>query len=179
MPPGGGRAAGGGGRGAAGAPGGAPGGRGAAGSADKPRVGFRGTAENAKTRICQRWEAGHCRFGDRCNFAHGDEELRSLPPRGGGRGRGGRGGGEGGYREEGGRGGGRGQGYGGRGGSVANGRTRERDDVAWKAAGCPVPGPAGWTQYRTEGGEAYYHNSKTQETTWDPPEAWKNPPQVN
>lgn len=31
--------------------------------------------------------------------------------------------------------------------------------------GCPVPGPAGWTQYRTEGGEAYYHNSKTQETT--------------
>ncbi len=44
MPPGGGRAAGGGGRGAAGAPGGAPGGRGAAGSADKPRVGFRGTA---------------------------------------------------------------------------------------------------------------------------------------
>ena len=30
--------------------------------------------------------------------------------------------------------------------------------------GCPVPGPAGWTQYRTEAGEAYYHNSKTQET---------------
>jgi hypothetical protein len=29
-----------------------------------------------------------------------------------------------------------------------------------------VPGPQGWTQYRTEAGEAYYHNSKTQETTW-------------
>ena len=123
------------------------------------------------------------------------------------------------------------QAYGGRGGNVANGRTRERDDAAWKAAGawlgfsaprgpdpwlsnaaccstawsaaaagagrlqvrhlpgcsagplppalpraewrraavlragCPVPGPAGWTQYRTEGGEAYYHNAKTQETT--------------
>lgn len=27
------------------------------------------------------------------------------------------------------------QGYGGRGGNVANGRTRERDDAAWKAAG--------------------------------------------
>lgn len=58
----------------------------------------------------RRWEAGHCRFGDRCNFAHGDEELRALPPRGGGRGRGGRGSGEGGYRDDGGgRGGGRGQ----------------------------------------------------------------------
>ena len=30
------------------------------------------------------------------------------------------------------------QGYGGRGGSVANGRTRERDDAAWKAAGQPA-----------------------------------------
>lgn len=164
-------------------------GRGAGGGAgrgtdktDKPsRVGFRGTAENAKTRICQRWEAGNCRFGDRCNFAHGDEELRALPPRnlggGGGRGRGrgeaGSGGrGQGGY----GRGsGGAGSGAGSSGG-VANGRTR--DDPTWKAAGCPVPGPQGWTQYRTESGEAYYHNSKTQETTWDEPECWKNAPKT-
>ena len=29
---------------------------------------------------------GHCRFGDRCNFAHGEEELRRLPARGGGNG---------------------------------------------------------------------------------------------
>lgn len=29
-----------------------------------------------------RWRGGHCRFGDRCNFAHGDEELRKLPARG-------------------------------------------------------------------------------------------------
>ncbi len=65
--------------------------------------GFRGTAENAKTKICMRyngvyvvksaphnhppalfrsrWKSGHCRFGDQCNFAHGEEELRSLPPR--------------------------------------------------------------------------------------------------
>lgn len=43
--------------------------------------GFRGTAENAKTRMCNRWLQGECRFGDRCNFAHGDHELRALPPR--------------------------------------------------------------------------------------------------
>ncbi len=29
-----------------------------------------------------RWRAGHCRFGDRCNFAHGEEELRKMPARG-------------------------------------------------------------------------------------------------
>ena len=92
------------------------------------RKGFRGTAENAKTKICMRcaprrraggpapgprgpgprgrgprgrarawagmagwqgdgagpgrWKNGHCRFGERCNFAHGEEELRKLPPRG-------------------------------------------------------------------------------------------------
>ena len=29
-----------------------------------------------------RWKSGHCRFGDSCNFAHGEEEIRQLPPRG-------------------------------------------------------------------------------------------------
>eukprot|EP01024_Parvocaulis_polyphysoides_P016758 TRINITY_DN1744_c0_g2_i1.p1 TRINITY_DN1744_c0_g2~~TRINITY_DN1744_c0_g2_i1.p1 ORF type:complete len:270 (+),score=41.63 TRINITY_DN1744_c0_g2_i1:207-1016(+) len=38
--------------------------------------GFRGTPENAKTKMCMRWMAGDCRFGDRCNFAHGETELR-------------------------------------------------------------------------------------------------------
>jgi hypothetical protein len=35
-----------------------------------------------------RWLNGDCRFGDRCNFAHGEAELRALPGRGRGRGRG-------------------------------------------------------------------------------------------
>ena len=30
-------------------------------------------------RLCQRWQQGHCRFGDRCNFAHGHQELRRPP----------------------------------------------------------------------------------------------------
>lgn len=25
---------------------------------------------------CRRWKSGHCRFGERCNFAHGELELR-------------------------------------------------------------------------------------------------------
>ena len=33
---------------------------------------------------CCRWKNGHCRFGERCNFAHGEEELRKLPARGNG-----------------------------------------------------------------------------------------------
>jgi hypothetical protein len=36
-----------------------------------------------QTKLCTRWMSGDCRFGDRCNFAHGEHELRSLPPRGG------------------------------------------------------------------------------------------------
>lgn len=69
--------------------------------------GFKGTAENSKTKLCNRWLQGDCRFGDRCNFAHGEQEMRELPPRdvngppvasgspGGRSGYGGRGGGRG------------------------------------------------------------------------------------
>lgn len=43
---------------------------------------FRGTEFNAKTRLCNRWLSPEgCRFGDKCNFAHGEHELRALPPR--------------------------------------------------------------------------------------------------
>eukprot|EP01025_Chloroclados_australasicus_P038933 TRINITY_DN4018_c0_g1_i4.p3 TRINITY_DN4018_c0_g1~~TRINITY_DN4018_c0_g1_i4.p3 ORF type:complete len:317 (-),score=46.36 TRINITY_DN4018_c0_g1_i4:1871-2713(-) len=43
--------------------------------------GFRGTPENAYTKMCMRWMAGECRFGDRCNFAHSEAELRRSHPR--------------------------------------------------------------------------------------------------
>ena len=75
-----------------------------------------------------RWLAGNCTYADRCNFAHGEEELRSLPPRSpnGGRGRGrGRGPGPGGYDMGMGYGGGPGPGpaYGGGRGQVRAGRA--------------------------------------------------------
>ncbi len=126
------------------------GGRGGPGAG---RGGFRGNAENAKTRMCNRqvlaafgatvipqmshlrrtchllrraiwtslaacrWMQGECRFGDRCNFAHGEHELRQLPPRSG---------------DSFGRGGGRGpsMGYGGRGNGGRYGQGRVRDS-AW------------------------------------------------
>mmetsp|Transcript_37811 Transcript_37811/g.96650 ORF Transcript_37811/g.96650 Transcript_37811/m.96650 type:complete len:385 (-) Transcript_37811:223-1377(-) len=31
-----------------------------------------------KTRLCNNWMTGSCRFGDKCNFAHGESELRSA-----------------------------------------------------------------------------------------------------
>jgi len=207
------------------------------------RRGFRGTTENAKTKLCMRWMSPEgCRFGDRCNFAHGEHELRKLPPRGGdGPGRGGRGGrGGGGYGGFGGGGGGggwqdgfgdnRGQpgfddfyrgGYGmqrppfpggpagfpggfpqggmppggapnngpgngypplgnaqgppGSGLAVGQGRTPHEsvENMTWIASGCPVTGPGGWTQYRCqETGEYYYHNHRTNATTWDKPAEW-------
>jgi hypothetical protein len=33
--------------------------------------------EKYKTELCRNWEIGHCEFGDKCVFAHGQEELRS------------------------------------------------------------------------------------------------------
>lgn len=127
-----------------------------------------------------RWQNGECRFGDRCNFAHGDDELRNLPPRQdagpGGRGRGrGRGGGYGEYRDDGyGRGhqGGRGH-YGGAPGSAPGGEH----DPEWVASGCPVAGPNGWTQYTDKGsGDKYYHNKHSNQTQWEKPAEWQDAP---
>lgn len=43
----------------------------------RERRGFRGTAENAKTVMCTRFISPEgCRFGDRCNFAHAEVELK-------------------------------------------------------------------------------------------------------
>ncbi|GAB4816101.1 hypothetical protein N2152v2_003147 [Parachlorella kessleri] len=166
------------------------------------RRGFRGTEENAKTKICMRWLAGSCTYAERCNFAHGEEELRQLPPRspsaggGRGRGRGGRGGYDVnmGYREgpgpqysTGGAGRGQGSFSGGRGGprpyenggsgagigGGGGGSRPPRDHDAWVASGKPVSGPEGWTQYETpDTGEKYYHNQQTGVTTWEKPTCW-------
>mmetsp|Transcript_11982 Transcript_11982/g.24102 ORF Transcript_11982/g.24102 Transcript_11982/m.24102 type:complete len:153 (+) Transcript_11982:84-542(+) len=146
------------------------------GNRDRPqRRGFRGTAENAKTKICMRWQNGECRFGDRCNFAHGDDELRQLPPRhdaGPGRGRGrGRYGDYHNSRDDG-YGGGRGRGHHHHQGGYREGSAEHQ---AWVQSGCPVPGPNGWTQYSTPSGEKYYHNSNTDETQWDVPVDWVDP----
>ncbi|KAI9273691.1 hypothetical protein BY458DRAFT_419472, partial [Sporodiniella umbellata] len=33
-----------------------------------------------KTEMCRNWqEIGHCRYQHKCRFAHGAEELRSIP----------------------------------------------------------------------------------------------------
>ena len=33
-----------------------------------------------KTRVCNKWRNGCCPYGDRCTYAHGEHELRTLPP---------------------------------------------------------------------------------------------------
>jgi hypothetical protein len=33
-----------------------------------------------KTRICNKWKIGQCQYGDRCTYAHGEQELRFLSP---------------------------------------------------------------------------------------------------
>eukprot|EP00887_Chlorella_sp_A99_P000051 scaffold16.g51.t1 len=153
-------------------------------------------AENAKTQICLRWKNGECRFGDRCNFAHGEDELRTLPPRtpsAGGAGRGRGRGAPAGVQQQGGRlidpavaAPGSGQGYGrtlaaARPSSGAaqhrqpppNGRITSSEYSAWVASGCPIKGPNGWMQYKTESGEHYYHHLEHELTQWEAPADWR------
>jgi len=33
-----------------------------------------------KTRICNKWKIGMCQYGERCTYAHGEQELRFLSP---------------------------------------------------------------------------------------------------
>ena len=33
---------------------------------------------NYKTQLCLNWEMGHCEFGEKCTFAHGNEELKQT-----------------------------------------------------------------------------------------------------
>lgn len=41
-----------------------------------------GRASNVffKTRVCNKWRAGACPYGDKCTYAHGEHELRYVPP---------------------------------------------------------------------------------------------------
>lgn len=169
------------------------------GGRGRGRTGFRGTAENSKTKLCTRWLSGECRFGDRCNFAHGEHELRALPPRGGGyAGGGGRGGGRDGYgygqqmggypqggygmdRPQGGMYDRPGMGMGGMGniGGMGMGMPNMgmgmnmQEEAAWAAQGYPVPGPNGWTMYRAkDSNEPYFHNHNTNVTIWERPDDW-------
>ena len=58
-------------------------------------------------------------------------------------------------------------------GAMVSGQPANVPEDVWAAQGYPVPGPNGWTMYRTKDtGEPYYHNSRTNETIWDRPADW-------
>jgi len=42
--------------------------------------GGRGSNVFFKTRLCNKWRSGRCAFGDKCTYAHGQHELRYIPP---------------------------------------------------------------------------------------------------
>ena len=43
---------------------------------------MRGKAIYRTWSLCCRWQEGRCTFGERCNYAHGEADLRPLPPEG-------------------------------------------------------------------------------------------------
>jgi len=51
------------------------------GRAGESRTSSSGSPWNRKTRLCTKWcNTGSCPYGDRCNFAHGQHELKRLQP---------------------------------------------------------------------------------------------------
>mmetsp|Transcript_2479 Transcript_2479/g.3762 ORF Transcript_2479/g.3762 Transcript_2479/m.3762 type:complete len:188 (-) Transcript_2479:333-896(-) len=158
--------------------------------------GFRGTAENAKTKLCNRWMSGECTFGDRCNFAHGETQLRSIsndhrgeemdrPYSRGGRGYDSRagynnrpynndmyqGGGYGGN-----------QGYSNNNSSNKNSEgsknynsshNSQTNSTSFAAEHESVPGPHGWFKYFDKDTKNYYYfNPSTSVNQWDRPKDW-------
>lgn len=58
-----------------------------AGSGGPGFAGYAPEGKLFKTKLCANFsESGQCRYGDRCNFAHGEQELQPMPQfyRGGG-----------------------------------------------------------------------------------------------
>ena len=43
---------------------------------------LRGRAIHRTQSLCCRWQEGRCTFGERCNYAHGEADLRPLPAEG-------------------------------------------------------------------------------------------------
>merc|ERR1712217_343346 len=121
------------------------------------------------TKLCLRWANGECRFGDKCNFAHGETELRRLSGNNGlldlndrtlknqfdefkynGR-----------YIYD-----------------IPNfgsfGFTLERRRP-FNVGPSAIHGPCGWTAYHDPAtGDPYYHNHNTNITQWERPAEWSN-----
>merc|ERR1711920_449933 len=123
---------------------------------DKTRnIGFRGNTENAKTKLCMRWANGDCRFGDKCNFAHGEHELRRLS-------------------------GSFNQNYRRYYRTCAGNNNTARFSNFEKEQRslnvyAPAHGPNGWTEYYDPAtGDFYYHNHLTNITQWERPVDWPN-----
>jgi hypothetical protein len=131
--------------------------------------GFRGTAENAKTKLCMGWANGECRFGEKCNFAHGEHELRRLNGTLGN------------------------LVYGNHNNQDFLNIDEKTNKIGHDSrksfySNCvsnigysrstpftPIHGPNGWTEYHDPAtGDQYYHNHNTNKTQWERPIEWPN-----
>lgn len=103
----------------------------------------------------QSWtHTGHCRYGTRCLFAHGEHELRPY----------------GGHPPDGGAGGAAGPGAA---HALAQLHPPGGEEDVYARQGFPVQGPNGWVMYRTQDtGDIYFHNHNSQLTQWQRPADW-------